>query len=98
MEFLFLSLYDYFQRQRTVFYCVLVALFALAGLGASQITIEEDVSKFFPNDTKIDKLTRVFQDSKLAEKLVVMVSLTDSTTMSVTARSDLSVTRSTSVE
>ena len=80
MEFLFLSLYDYFQRQRTVFYCVLVALFALAGLGASQVTIEEDVSKFFPNDTKIDKLTRVFQDSKLAEKLVVMVSLTDSTT------------------
>lgn len=79
MEYLFLSIYDYFKKHRTVFYCTFLGLFILLSIGASRITIEEDVSRFFPNDTKIDKLTRVFQDSKFAEKLVVMVSLKDST-------------------
>ncbi len=54
-------------------------MFILVALGASQIRIEEDVSKFFPKDKKIEKLTEVFQNSKLAEKIVVMVSLQDST-------------------
>ncbi len=79
MEYLFLSIYDYFRKYRTVFYLTFVGLLIMMGIGASRITIEEDVSRFFPNDTKIDKLTRVFQDSKFAEKLVVMVSLKDST-------------------
>jgi len=79
MEFVFLSIYDYFRKHRTVFYSLFIGLFLLTGFGASQITIEEDVSKFFPNDTKIEKLTRVFRDSRFAEKLVVMVSLKDST-------------------
>lgn len=78
MEFLFLYCYDYFRKHRATFYVSFVSLFILVVLGASQVRIEEDVSKFFPKDKKIEKLTEVFQNSKLTEKVVVMVSLKDS--------------------
>ena len=78
MEFLFLTLYDYFKSHRKAFYVWFVSLFVLVTFFASRITVEEDVSRFFPNDEKIEKLTEVFQNSRFAEKILVMVSLKDS--------------------
>src|ERR1700704_2161048 len=79
MELLFLSLYDYFRKNRSVLYGLFLGLFLLAGIGATQIRVEEDISKFFPNDKKLEKINQVFQNSKFMDKLVVMVSLHDST-------------------
>src|SRR5579859_553724 len=78
METIFLFCYDYFKKRRTLLYSILAALFLLLGLGAASITIEEDISKFFPTNKKLAKVNQVFQGSKFAERLVVMVSLKDS--------------------
>ena len=50
----------------------------LFGYGASQITIEEDISKFFPVDKKLEKINQALWGSRFTERLVVMVSMDSS--------------------
>ncbi len=45
------------------------------GLGASQIDIEEDITKIFPDDERVAKLDYVFRNSRFVERLVIMVSV-----------------------
>ncbi|HEV8512350.1 MAG TPA: 1-acyl-sn-glycerol-3-phosphate acyltransferase [Cyclobacteriaceae bacterium] len=78
MESIFLFCYDYFKKRKKVFYVIFLLLFILVGFGATRIRVEEDISKFFPTDKKLEKATQVFQGSKFAEKLVMIVSLQDS--------------------
>ncbi len=44
------------------------------------ITLEEDITKFFPDDERVERLNYVFQNSKFVERIVVMVSVSDSST------------------
>src|SRR5690242_4566186 len=78
MESIFLFFYDYFKKRKRIFYIIFFLLFILVGFGATRIRVEEDISKFFPTDRKFEKATQVFQGSKFAEKLVMIVSLQDS--------------------
>lgn len=79
MDRIFITIYNYFSRHRSAFYIIFLTLFLLLTLGASQVKLEEDVSKFFPKDKKIEKLNEVFQNSKFMEKMIILVSLKDST-------------------
>jgi uncharacterized protein len=79
MEHLFLFFFDYFKKNRAVLYALIVGMLLCFAFCTTQITIEEDVSRFFPRDKKVEKLTQLFQNSKFMERLVVMVSLKDST-------------------
>ncbi len=79
MQKLFLFLYDYFQNRRGAFLATLVVSFCIVGFFASQIVLEEDISKVLPNDKKIEKLNQVFQNAKFSDKLVITVSQKDST-------------------
>jgi len=63
-----------------VFWAVFLATILLVCFGASRIKLEEDITKFFPDDERIEKLSYVFQNSKFAERLVIMVSVQDSAT------------------
>jgi uncharacterized protein len=78
MEKLFIAIYDYFEKQRLLFWAILISSFLLISYGAWQIKLEEDISSVLPNDKKIEKLNQVFQHSKFLDKLVVTVSLKDS--------------------
>jgi 1-acyl-sn-glycerol-3-phosphate acyltransferase len=78
MESLFLSLYDYFQRSRKAFWILFIGIIVLLGVGVSTIHIEEDITRFFPDDERVEKLNYVFQNSKFSERLVFMVSAADS--------------------
>lgn len=78
MALIFLSLYDFFHHRKATFWIVFVSTITLLGAGASQIKIEEDITKFFPDDKRVEDLNYVFQNSKFAEQLVVMVSMKDS--------------------
>jgi predicted RND superfamily exporter protein len=56
-------------------------LVMIAGLSiyfATQLKFEEDISKIIPSDEKTDKLNFIFNNSKFLEKLVVRISLRDS--------------------
>ncbi len=78
MATLFLNLYDFFLKQKFFFWIVFSLTIFLILLGASRIKIEEDITKFFPDDPRVEKLNYVFQNSKFVERIVVMVSVKDS--------------------
>lgn len=78
MEELFLRLYRYFLRRRPVFWGIFATVVLALAIGALRITLEEDITRFFPNDARVEKLNYVFQHSKLVERLVIMVSVADS--------------------
>ena len=80
MATIFLSLYDFFLRRRLLFWSLFLATLGLLGFGASSITLEEDITKFFPDDERVERLNYVFQNSKFVERIVVMVSVSDSST------------------
>ncbi|MFT3932344.1 MAG: 1-acyl-sn-glycerol-3-phosphate acyltransferase [Chitinophagaceae bacterium] len=80
MEKLFISLYNFFEKQRLLFWAIFIGCFALTGFFASKIKLEEDIANILPKDKKIDKLSEVFQNSKFLDKLVITVSLKDTTT------------------
>lgn len=79
MENIFIYLYNFFEKRRGWFWTVFTASFLLLGFFASRIKLEEDISAILPKDKKIEKLNEVFQDSKFLDKLVVAISLKDTT-------------------
>jgi len=79
MEKIFLPVYNYFQKKPVAFYIIFLTCFLVSAYFASRIQLEEDISKILPNDRKIQKLNEVFQDSKFLDKLVITVSIEDST-------------------
>src|SRR6267154_1906440 len=81
MVLFFLSLYDFFEQHRSIFWSVFISMVVLLAMGTSQIKIEEDITKFFPEDKKVESLNYIFHNSKFAEKLTVMVSVKDSATV-----------------
>ena len=81
MDFIFTWVYDFFKRNRSVFYGTFLTFVLLFALGAYRINIEEDVTRIFPNDDRVEKLNQIFQESRFMEKLVFTVSLTDSSTV-----------------
>jgi 1-acyl-sn-glycerol-3-phosphate acyltransferase len=78
VESLFIHLYHFFHRRKPVFWGVFVLVLGLMAAAASRITFEEDITRFFPDDERVSKLNYIFQNSKLSERLVVMVSMRDS--------------------
>jgi predicted RND superfamily exporter protein len=74
MEFLFVSIYDFFQKHPRILWTVFVIFIGLSVFFASRIKIKENVSDIFPDDEKTNDFNQVFQ-SRVLEKLVFMVSL-----------------------
>ena len=75
----FLYIYDYFAANRKVFFTVFISLFLITGFFAIKIKPEEDISKILPRDRQSAKLNELFQNARFADKLVLMVSMKDST-------------------
>src|SRR5688572_27126316 len=80
MATFFLNLYAFFRKRVPLLWITFVITLTAIGLGASRINLEEDITKFFPDDERVEKLNYVFQNSKFVERIVVMVSVKDSTT------------------
>lgn len=81
MEFLFVSVYDFFHKRPRVLYAVFFGLLIACGYYASRIEIRENVSEIFPDEKKGGEINQMLQ-SRALEKLVFMVSFKD------TARTD----------
>jgi len=79
MEKLFTGIFDLFSRRKPLLYAIFLLTLAVFGFFASRVRFEEDISAIIPHDNKTEKLTEVFQNSKFADKLVMMVSLQDTT-------------------
>ncbi|WP_346318662.1 1-acyl-sn-glycerol-3-phosphate acyltransferase [Chitinophaga sp. YIM B06452] len=75
----FISIYNFFNARKWLLWLFTLALFAVAGVLASQVKLEEDITRILPRDKKIDRLSQFLQNSKFADKLVIMVSQKDTT-------------------
>jgi len=78
MTQLFLVAYEFFRKRKAVFWSTFIVTLLLLSFGASRIKLEEDITKFFPDDERVERLNYVFQNSKFVERLVIMVSSKDS--------------------
>lgn len=79
MSVFFIRIYDFFEKRRLALIILFSSLLLLMAWFSSQLKFEEDIAKILPADKKIEKLNEVFQSSKFIDKLVVMVSLKDTT-------------------
>ncbi len=79
MEKIILSIYSYFAKNRRVFYIIFASSFLFITWFALHIKFEEDISKIIPQDKNTDKISEIFQNSKFIDRLVIMVSLKDTT-------------------
>jgi 1-acyl-sn-glycerol-3-phosphate acyltransferase len=77
MQHIFSHIYNYFRKNPAIFYLLFLGSLALTGFFASKVRFEEDISSILPKDKKIEKLTRVFNNSKFADRLVVTISSKD---------------------
>lgn len=78
MEKPFLIIFDFFQARKGTFWSILISLLIVLIVGASSVNLEEDITRFFPNDKRVEKLNYIFRNSKFSDRLVVMVSARDS--------------------
>ncbi len=79
MASFFVGIYDFLRKRVRLAFLLFFLLLAGAGYFASQLQLEEDIASILPRDQRIDKLNEVFAQSKFMDKLVVMVSMADST-------------------
>lgn len=84
MSKLFLHIYTYLEKRKGLRYGLPAASFLLLLFFAVQVRFEEDVTRFFP-DTQDARTTEiVFQNLKVKDKIIVMLSAADSTDETVT--------------
>lgn len=75
----FTGLYHYFFRHKWQAYLFFFSIVAISAFFAVKLKFEEDISRILPKDKKVEKLNHIFQHSKFMDKLVIMVSLKDTT-------------------
>lgn len=84
MSKFFLHIYNYLEKRSVLRYGLPLVSFLLLLFFAVQVRFEEDVTRFFP-DTQDARTTEiVFQNLKVKDKIIVMLSAADSTAEAIT--------------
>ena len=79
MGIIFTSIYRLLKKRRVLFFLLFLGALGFVGFFASKIKMEEDITKMMPTDAKVIRLNEIFKNSKFLDRLVVTVSLADST-------------------
>ena len=74
---LILSIYHYFSQHRGLLLGLLLALVVLLAFAASRVNFREDISAFLPKGENIDRIGYAYQFAGPANKLIVNVSMAD---------------------
>ncbi|KIC95137.1 trifunctional MMPL family transporter/lysophospholipid acyltransferase/class I SAM-dependent methyltransferase [Flavihumibacter solisilvae] len=78
MENIFVLIDRFFKKYRVLFWCFFVLSCGIPAFIAKDIRLEEDITAIIPQDSATRQLNEIFQRSKLLDKMIVTVSLTDS--------------------
>ncbi|MDR0660415.1 MAG: 1-acyl-sn-glycerol-3-phosphate acyltransferase [Prevotellaceae bacterium] len=76
----FVNLYNFFQRHKTLLYLSLIVFVAGMAYAASQIKFDENITHFFPNTKDTKNISKVFDNLKVKDKIIVMFSANDDAT------------------
>lgn len=74
----FIRLYDYFERHKVLFYLSLCVCVLTMGYFAWQVRFEENVTRFFPDTKDNRNITKVFDNLKIKDKIIILISPADS--------------------
>lgn len=80
MEKIFLILYEYFRKRRTLFFSFVILIMAVAGLIASKISFEEDITKMIAGkDESRVEVSWIVEQSGLLDRIIINISAADTT-------------------
>lgn len=79
MGSIFTFIYRVLKQRRVLFFLLLIGAVAFSGFFATKIKVEEDITKMMPTDKNVERLNTIFKNSKFLDKIVMTVSLSDST-------------------
>ncbi len=79
MGSIFTYIYRVLKRRRVLFFLILLGAAGFAAYFSSKIKLEEDITKMMPTNASVERLNTIFKNSKFLDKLVVTVSMADST-------------------
>lgn len=79
MTDLFLKIYKYLGARRVLRWVLLLVSSVILGFGAFNIKLEENVANFLPRSEENEKINFVYQNSQIADKIVVRIYQSDST-------------------
>jgi 1-acyl-sn-glycerol-3-phosphate acyltransferase len=77
MQNYFVILNSYLARRKRLFFILLLPLLGVAGYIASGVKLEENLNAIIPEDTRISKISEVFDKSELADQIVFILSRKD---------------------
>ncbi|MEO7176791.1 MAG: 1-acyl-sn-glycerol-3-phosphate acyltransferase [Saprospiraceae bacterium] len=78
MTGLFSNIFEYFKKRQGIFWLLFVSVFALLAMLSFQIKIEEDITRFFPDDPRVNEMNYVFKNASFSEQITCMVTARDS--------------------
>lgn len=68
---IFLNIYDWFERHRTIFYSVLLLSVVALSVMASRVSLQENITSFFSGSD--DKKSAIFENVTAKDKIIVML-------------------------
>ena len=74
---LFVNIHNFLSKRVLVFTILFVAVFLSAIYFIYNTKFKEDVGSVIPSDKRIDEISEVFNSSKFADRIIVNISLTD---------------------
>ncbi len=77
MHTIFLSIFNFFSGRRKLFFAIVIPGIILLVYLAAQIRLEEDIFKIIPHSREIEKYNRLLQGSRFTNKIIVNISLAD---------------------
>ena len=95
MQHFFVTLNKTLEGRKRLFLVLFLLFMVVAGYLASGIRLEENLNAIIPDDQRISKISEVFDKSELADQIVFMLSLKDT---SVTDPNQLILVADTLVE
>lgn len=79
MQSIFTSIFDFFEKRKSLYWICFIGLFLICGLGASRIRFENDINKMIPHDASIEAMNDVLNKTKTGEQIVFTLSFKDNT-------------------
>ncbi|MFO0322093.1 MAG: MMPL family transporter, partial [Bacteroidota bacterium] len=68
---MFYSLYSFFQKRKSLFVLLILVVCGILGFYASKIKLEEDITRFVPQDKNSKAINSILDNLKSKDKLVV---------------------------
>lgn len=79
MKNVFVAIYEFFEQRKALLYALFVILLLTFGFLASRLTFDSDIQSMIPASKSSKDVTAVLLKNKALDKIVVSVSLKDST-------------------